>query len=68
MIFSQKILIIGDFEKHYFFESAILIFFSKNFFFAFFIIKTSQSLLVSKDRSILIKPYVTMIFYPCQTF
>ena len=51
--FREKILRIGDFEKRCFFESAILnfIFQKKIFFFCFFPIKTSQSLLVSKDGS-----------------
>ena len=40
------ILRIGDFEKCTFFESVIL-----NFFFCFFPMKISQSLLVSKDGS-----------------
>ena len=48
--FHEKILRIGDFEKFFFFESAILIFFFK-FFFRFIPLKTSQSLLVSKDGS-----------------
>ena len=43
---------IGGFENLGFFESAILIFFSKkNIFFCFFPMKISQSLLVSKDGS-----------------
>ena len=51
--FHKKILRIGDFEKCTFFESAILIFFSRKFFFffCFFLMKISQSLLVSKDGS-----------------
>ena len=60
------------------FESAILIFFQKRIFFSFFPIKTIWSLLVSKDGSkglvqaleqaLLIKPNVTTLFDPCQTF
>ena len=43
---------IDDFEKSCFFKSAILIcFFQKKIFFCFFPIKTSQSLLVSKNGS-----------------
>ena len=51
--FREKFLRIGDFEKRCFFESAILIFFLNFFwiFFSFFPMKTSQSLLVSKDGS-----------------
>ena len=49
MIFSQKLLRIGNFEKC-FFESAILIFFSE-FFFSLFSHETSQCLEVSKDGS-----------------
>ena len=49
--FSQKILRIGDFEKRFFWVGHFEFFFREIFFFCFFPMKTSQSLLVSKDVS-----------------
>ena len=68
--FHEKILRIGDFEKWALFESAILIFFSIFFhFFCFISMKTSQSLLVSKDGSkFWWLPWFPVVFYPGQTF